>query len=73
MLDARIFRDSDSTYLASALKVVPPVTNLKLPTIKGRRSKYPAEPEVVEEIARRYGVGSSLQRLVTALKGLTKS
>jgi len=32
-----------------------------------------AEPEVVDEIAKRYGVGSSLQRLITALKGLTKS
>ena len=73
MLDAGIFRDSDAAYLANALKVVPPVTDLKLPAVKGRRSKYPAEPEVVEEIARRYGVGSSLQRLTTALNGLTKS
>ncbi len=73
MLDAGIFSPADSAYLANALKVVPPRTDLELPMPKGRRSKYPAEPEVVEEIARRYGVGSSLQRLTTALKGLTKS
>jgi 5'-3' exonuclease len=73
MLDAGIFNAADSAYLANALKVVPPRIDLELPMPKGRRSKYPAEPEVVEEIAKRYGVGSSLQRLITALKGLTKS
>jgi len=73
MLDAGIFSAADSAYLANALKVVPPRIDLELPMPKGRRSKYPAEPEVVEEIAKRYGVGSSLQRLITALKGLTKS
>ncbi len=73
MLDAGIFSAADSAYLANALKVVPPRVDLELPLPKGRRSKYPAEPEVVEEIAKRYGVGSSLQRLITALKGLTKS
>jgi 5'-3' exonuclease len=73
MLDAGIFSATDSAYLANALKVVPPRVDLELPMPKGRRGKYPVEPEVVEEIAKRYGVGSSLQRLITALKGLTKS
>src|SRR5438874_10477119 len=73
MIDAGIFSPADSTYLANALKVVPPRVDLELPMPKGRRSKYPAEPEVVEEIAKRYGVGSSLQRLTTALNGLTKN
>ena len=67
MLDARVFRDSDADYLRKAMKVVPPVTTLKLPLPKGRRDRYPAEPEVMAEIARRYGVGSSLDRLVKAL------
>ncbi len=71
MLDAGIFGEADARYLGNALKVVPPVTALDLPVPKGRRAKYPAEPEVVEEIAKRYGVGSSLTRLVTALKGLS--
>ena len=73
MLDAGIFSAADSAYLANALKVVPPRVDLELPMPKGRRSKYPAEPEVVEEIAKRYAVGSSLQRLISALKGITKS
>ena len=73
MLDADIFGPADSAYLANALKVVPPRTDLELPMPKGRRGRYPAEPEVVEEIARRYGVGSSLERLTKALQGLTKS
>ena len=72
MLDAGLFKEKDAAYLASALKVVPPVTDLDLPVPAGRRAKYPAEPEVVDEIARRYGVGSSLQRLITALKLITK-
>ncbi len=67
MLDAGIFRDADADYLKKAMKAVPPVTDLKLTVPKGRRSRYPVEPEVVEEIARRYGVKSSLDRLVTAL------
>jgi 5'-3' exonuclease len=67
MLDAGIFRDPDADYLKKAMKAVPPVTDLKLKVPKGRRDRYPAEPEVVEEIARRYGVKSSLDRLVTAL------
>jgi len=53
--------------LQKAQKVVPPVTTLDLPLPKGRRDRYPAEPEIVAEIARRYGVGSSLDRLVKAL------
>lgn len=72
MLDAGVFKGNDAAYLAGALKVVPPVTTLDLPTPPGRRAQYPAEPEVVEEIARRYGVGLSLQRLVTALRSITK-
>ena len=73
MLDAGVFKPADAAYLASALKVVPPVTDLDLPVPAGRRKKYPAEPEVVAEIAKRYGVGSSLERLVTAMKLITKS
>jgi len=67
MIDAGVFRDADAAYLQKAQKVVPPVTTLDLPLPKGRRDRYPAEPEIVAEIARRYGVGSSLDRLVKAL------
>jgi len=67
MIDAGVFRNADAEYLQKAQKVVPPVTTLDLPLPKGRRDRYPAEPEIVAEIARRYGVGSSLDRLVKAL------
>jgi len=67
MIDAGVFRNADAVYLQKAQKVVPPVTTLDLPFPKGRRDRYPAEPEIVAEIARRYGVGSSLDRLVKAL------
>jgi len=67
MIDAGVFRNADAAYLQKAQKVVPPVTTLDLPLPKGRRDRYPAEPEIVAEIARRYGVGSSLDRLVKAL------
>jgi len=67
MIDAGVFRNADAVYLQKAQKVVPPVTTLDLPLPKGRRDRYPAEPEIVAEIARRYGVGSSLDRLVKAL------
>jgi len=67
MIDAGVFRNADAEYLQKAQKVVPPVTTLELPLPKGRRDRYPAEPEIVAEIARRYGVGSSLERLVKAL------
>src|SRR5437870_6447830 len=67
MIDAGVFRDADAAYLQKAQTAVPPVTTLDLPLPKGRRDRYPAEPEIVAEIARRYGVGSSLDRLVKAL------
>jgi len=67
LIDAGVFRNADAEYLQKAQKVVPPVTTLDLPLPKGRRDRYPAEPEIVAEIARRYGVGSSLDRLVKAL------
>src|SRR5689334_11740534 len=71
MLEAGVFRNPDhADYLRRALKVVPPVRDLKIKVPRGRRARYPAEPEVVAEMAKRYGVGNNLDRLVTALNGL---
>ena len=72
MLDAGIFRQADADYLRNAQKVVPPVRTLKLPMPRGRRATYPEHPEKVAEMSKRYGVGSSFERLVKALE-LTKS
>lgn len=70
MLEAGVFRNANADYLAKALRVVPPVSNLPIKVPRGRRARYPAEPEVVEEIGRRYGVATNLERLVKALNSL---
>ena len=70
MLEAGIFRSADAEYLEKARRVVPPVSDLKLKVPKGRRDRYPEHPEIVKEIGRRFGVTSSLDRLVTALKSM---
>jgi 5'-3' exonuclease len=67
MIDAGVFRAADAEYLAKAQRVVPPVNDLDIPVPKGRRDHYPDEPEVAAEIGRRYGVASSVDRLIKAL------
>ena len=68
MLEAGIFRkEEQADYLRSALKVVPPVANLPLKIPKGRRSSYPDDPARVEQLAKKHGIASNLERLVTAL------
>jgi 5'-3' exonuclease len=70
MLEAGVFRSADAEYLEKACRVVPPVSDLKIKFPAGRRKKYPAEPEVVEELGRRYGVKGSLDRLIKALSSM---
>jgi 5'-3' exonuclease len=70
MLEAGVFRSADADYLEKALRVVPPVGDLKIKVPRGRRDRYPAEPEIVEEIGRRYGVKGSLDRLTKALSSM---
>ena len=70
MLAAGVFRDANADYLKKALQVVPPVRDLKIKVPKGRRARYPAEPEIVDELARRYGIGNNLDRLTKALNAL---
>jgi 5'-3' exonuclease len=70
MLEAGVFRDANAEYLRKALQVVPPVRDLKIKVPKGRRSRYPAEPEIVAELARRYGIDNNLERLTKALNSL---
>jgi 5'-3' exonuclease len=75
MLEAGVFRNANAEYLERALRVVPPVGNLPIDVPRGRRDRYPDEPEIVEELGRRYGIASNLERLVKALNslpGLTK-
>lgn len=70
MLDAGVFKNEHADYLRKALKVVPPVRDLKIKVPRGRRDGYPEDPEMVAAIGKKYGVDSSLGRIVTALNKL---
>ncbi len=70
MLDAGVCRDANAAYLEKAMRVVPPVRDLPIEVPRGRREHYPDEPELVEALASKYGIDSSLERLVTALNKL---
>jgi 5'-3' exonuclease len=71
MLEAGLFRNPEhADYLRKALKVVPPVRDLKIEVPRGRRDRYPDEPEVVELMGKRYGIANNLDRLVKALSSL---
>ena len=71
MLEAGVFRNEQhADYLRRALKVVPPVRDLPIEVPRGRRDAYPEEPEMVEALGKKYGIDSSLERLVTALNKL---
>jgi len=70
MLEAGVFRNANAEYLEKALRVVPPVQNLRIEVPRGRRDTYPEDPRGVEQLGKKYGVDSSLERLVTALNKL---
>jgi len=67
MIEAGIFRDSDAEYLEKAQRVVPPVGDLNIPVPRGRRDRYPEHPKRVEDLGKKYGIASNLERLVKAL------
>src|SRR6266513_4355952 len=70
MLEAGVFRNANAEYLEKALRVVPPVQNLPIEVPRGRRDTYPEDPRGVEQLGKKFGVDSSLERLVTALNKL---
>jgi len=70
MIDAGIFREADAKYLEKAMRVVAPVADLKIEVPRGRRDGYPEHPARAEELGRRYGVASSIERLVKALSSM---
>ncbi len=65
-----MFRASDAEYLEKATRVVAPVRDLKIAVPRGRRDRYPDDPSKVEELGKRYGVTSSMERLVKALTSM---
>jgi 5'-3' exonuclease len=70
MLEAGIFRASDAEYLEKAQRVVQPVADLKIEVPRGRRDRWPDNPARVEELGRRYGIASSMERLIKALASM---
>jgi 5'-3' exonuclease len=70
MLDAGIFRAADADYLEKAQRVVAPVTDLELKVPRGRRDRWPDDPNRADELGRRYGIASSIKRLVKALRSM---
>lgn len=68
MLEAGIFRkEEQADYLRKALKVVPPVADLPIAVPRGRREGYPEDAAKVEQLGKKHGIASNLDRLVTAL------
>jgi len=71
MLEAGVIRNPEhADYLRKALKVVPPVRDLKIKVPRGRRDRYPDEPDVVAVIGKKYGIQNNLDRLIKALTSL---
>jgi 5'-3' exonuclease len=64
-------RDADRDYLEKAVRVVPPVTDIPVPLPEGRRDRYPVDAEQVVELANRYRLDSSFERLLRALPKLS--
>jgi 5'-3' exonuclease len=70
MIKAGVFRTADAEYLEKAQRVVAPVTDLPIQVPPGRRKQWPEHPDRVQELALRYGVNSSIERLVKALQSM---
>jgi 5'-3' exonuclease len=68
VLRERQLRDADREYLESAMRVVPPVTNLPIELPAGRRDAYPVDPATLQELAGRFGAESPSVRLLAALR-----
>jgi 5'-3' exonuclease len=67
VLRERQLGDADREYLESALRVVPPVSDLPIDLPPGRRAVYPADEPALRSLAERYGVAESCARLLTAV------
>ena len=70
MIDAGVFRTADAEYLEKARRVVPPVADLPIEVPQGRRDGWPVDPKAADELGRKYGAASSIERLVKALSSM---
>ena len=62
------FGERDRAYLERAWRVVKPVTDAPVQLPPGRRDEYPEHPERVVELSEKYGLQSSCERLLKALR-----
>ncbi|MDQ6897938.1 MAG: 5'-3' exonuclease [Candidatus Dormibacteraeota bacterium] len=62
------YSEAQRDYLERALLTVLPVRDAPVELPPGRRDAYPTNPERAAELGRRYGVTSSVDRLVGALQ-----
>jgi 5'-3' exonuclease len=63
-------KDADREYLERAVRVVRPVADIPIPLPQGRREAYPVDAERVVDLAARYRLDSSFERLLRALPKL---
>jgi 5'-3' exonuclease len=59
--------DANREYLTSALRVVPPVTDLPIQLPQGRRDRYPVDPAALNTLMGSNGLQAAASRLVDAL------
>ena len=67
LLRDKPLREADREYLASAMRVVPPVSDLPLDLPPGRRDAYPADDPAMQSLAARFGLGAACERLLAAI------
>jgi len=46
------------------------VRDLAIKVPRGRRDRYPEDPQAVDQLGQKYGIASSLERLVKALSSI---
>jgi 5'-3' exonuclease len=61
-------RPDQREYIARAMRVVQPVSNLPVELPAGRRDSYPADAAALGGLVERYGLSGSTDRLVDALR-----
>jgi 5'-3' exonuclease len=62
-------RPDQRDYIARAMRVVQPVQDLPVELPAGRRDSYPADATALGGLVETYGLGSTTDRLVKALRG----
>jgi 5'-3' exonuclease len=67
LLAAGRLSEAQRDYLARAMRVVPPVTDLPIGLPAGHRRAYPADAARLAVLGREHGVASAAERLVQAL------